>query len=137
MRDNHDRMPEIVDAFEREGTYFALIGIELGGPSKRFQFGVSRGGYCALKKILQLRPFDLRPGVENRYFFVSSYGKVPGSLEYNTSIRVEQHRDGKQFEVTVLKDLLANLVWFSKIKDFNEAAHLLEMKLPVVSEREI
>ncbi|HEY5839192.1 MAG TPA: hypothetical protein VIT19_09160 [Pyrinomonadaceae bacterium] len=126
MRDNHEGMPEIVQAFEREGQYFGVVGITLGDTSKQFQFGVSVDGYRALTKILQLRPFDFMPGLKHRHFFAQSYGKIPGSSDYKTDIRVELGRDGKQIEVRVPKDLLTNLVWFSEIKDLDEAAHLPE-----------
>jgi len=41
MRDNHEGMIELVDAFEKDGHYFARIE----KASRRFQFGVSREGY--------------------------------------------------------------------------------------------
>src|SRR5712692_6616188 len=128
MRDTHEGMPEIVDAFEKDGQYVGIVGIELGDTSRQFQFGVSLDGYRALRKILQLRPFDSMPGVKQKYFFARSYGKIPGSSDYRTDVRVEQGRDGKKTEVRVPKDLLSNLVWFSEIKDFSEAAHLTEVR---------
>ena len=131
MRDNHQGMPEIIDAFEKEGQYFGIVGIEVDGVSKQFQFGVSLNGYRALMKILQLRPFDSMPGVGRRYFFVGSYGKIPGSADFKTDVRVEQNRDGNQIEVSVPKDLLANLVWFQQIKNLSEAAHLPEARTRV------
>jgi len=53
-------MPEIVDAFERSGHYFGVLEIRLAETSKQFEFGISLEGYRALRKILQLRPFDQR-----------------------------------------------------------------------------
>ncbi len=126
MRDNHEGMPEIIDAFEKEGQYFGVIGIEVDGKCKKFQFGVSHAGYRALRQMLQLRPFNIMPGVKQRYYFAGSYSRIPNSLDFSTYVRVEQGKDGKQVDVRVPKDLLANLKWFSEIKDFNEAAHLPE-----------
>ena len=126
MRDTHEGMPEIIDAFERDGQYFGVIEIEVGGVSKQFQFGVASNGYRALRKILQLRPFDSMPGVKQRYFFAGGYGKSLDSPSYISNVRVEQNRDAKQLEVDLPKELLANLIWFGQIKDFSEAAHLLE-----------
>jgi hypothetical protein len=128
MRDNHSGMPEIMDAFERSEHYFAAIKISLAETYKQFEFGVSREGYRALKKILQLRPFDSMPGVHRKFFFVAKYGKLPNGPNYRGYVRVEQGRDGKELEVNLPKDLLANLVWFSQIKDFGEALHLPEIK---------
>jgi len=79
MRDNHDGMPEIIDAFEKAGGYFGIVEIEIGGVSKQFQFGLSANGYRALRKILLLRPFDSMPGIKQRYFFANGYGKLPDS----------------------------------------------------------
>ena len=122
-------MPEIVDAFEKEGQYFGIVGIEVLSEARQFQFGISSNGYRALRKILQLRPFDTMPGLKQRYFFAGSYGRIPASSEFTTEVRVEQNRQGKKVEVRVPKDLLSNLVWFSKIRDFAEAAHLPEANL--------
>ena len=128
MRDTHEGMPEIINAFEQDAQYFGVVRIEGGGMSKQFQFGVSIDGYRALRRILQLHPFDSMPGVKHKHFFARSYVAIPGSSDYKTHVRVEQNRDGKQIEVMVPKDLLSNLVWFSEIKDFGEAAHLMEVK---------
>ena len=119
-------MPEIIDAFGKDDGYFGIIEIEIGGVFKQFQFGMSQNGYRALRRILQLRPFDAMPGVKQRYFFANGYGKLPDSSNYTSYVRVEQNRDAKNLEVSMPKDLLANLVWFSQIKDFKEAAHLLD-----------
>lgn len=126
MRDNHEGMPEIIDAFEKRGQYFGIVGIQVLSESKQFQFGISSDGYRALRKILQLRPFDTMPGVKQRYFFAGSYGTIPSSSEFRTDVRVEQSREGKNVEVRVPKDLLSNLVWFATMEDFGEAAHLFE-----------
>ena len=62
------------------------------------------------QRIAQLRPFDSMPGVGQRYFFAGSNGRIPGSADSKTDVGVEQNRDGKHLEVSVPKDLLANLV---------------------------
>ena len=126
MRDNHKGMPEILDAFEKDGLYFGIVEIQVSSESKQFQFGISSNGYRALRKILQLRPFDTMPGVKQRYFFAGSYGRLPGSREFRADVRVEQNREGKKVGVRVPRDLLSNLVWFATIKDFGEASHLPE-----------
>ncbi len=70
MRDNHDGMLEIIAAFEQDGHYFALVQLERDGKQKLFRFGVDRKGYLALKRVLQLRPFDQIPGIKYRYFYL-------------------------------------------------------------------
>ncbi len=127
MRDNHEGMPEIVDAFEKDGQYFGVIGIEIGGTYKRFQFGVSQAGYRAIRKVLQLHPFDSMPGLKHRYYFAQAYWKLADSSDCGMKVRVEQDRNGKEVDARVPKDLLSNLRWFAEIKDFSEAAHLPEV----------
>ena len=126
-RDNHEGMPQIIDAFEKEGLYFGVGEITLGKICKQFQFGVSLDGYRALRIILQLRQFNAMPGLKHRHFFALSYGEISDSSDYKVGIRIEQGKNGRKIEARVPKDLLANLVWwvwFSQIKDFAEAAHL-------------
>ncbi len=42
MRDNHKGMPELIEAFEKDGQYFAVVQIEIDADFKKFQFGVLR-----------------------------------------------------------------------------------------------
>jgi len=121
-------MPEIVDAFEEGGQFFGIIRVEISAESKKFRFGVSQAGYRALKRVLQLRPFDAMPGVSQRYFFAEVYWKVADSSDCGMHVRVEQGRSGRQVDARVPQDLLANLRWFSELKSFSEAAHLPEVQ---------
>jgi hypothetical protein len=127
MRDNHEGMPEIVDAFEKDGQYFGVISIEIGRESRKFRFGVSQSGYRALKRVLQLHPFDSLPGLKHRYYFAEAYWELEDSSDCGMKVRVEQGKNGKQVDVRVPKVLLANLRWFAELKDFSEAAHLPEI----------
>lgn len=67
------------------------------------------------------------PGLKHRFFFVKSYWKNEDISDYGIGVRVEQGRKGKQFDVSVPKELLANLIWFSEIKSFDELLHLIEV----------
>ena len=125
MRDNHEGLPEIVDALEKDGQYFGLVQLEREGKQGRFRFGVSREGYISLRQVLQLRPFDKMPGLKSRYFFVPAVRRLDGNRAMMT-IRVEQGRDGKQLEVEALRDVVANLMWFYKLKDWSKAAYLAD-----------
>jgi hypothetical protein len=128
MRDNHEGMPEIVDAFvDADGIHNGVVAIEIDGETKKFRFGVSLASYHALKRILQLRPFDAMAGLKHRYFYAGSCRKLE-SPNYEIAIRVEQGRNGKEFMVKAPLPLLQNLVWFQGLKDFSEAAHLPEEK---------
>ncbi len=125
MRDNHEGMPEIIEVFEVDGQYFGVVGVEIGGESRKFCFGVSQAGYRALKRVLQLRPFDSSPGLKYHYYFAAVYRKAKDSLEMQ--IRVEQGKNGKQCAAHAPKDLLANLRLFMELKDFSEAAYLSDV----------
>ena len=123
MRDNHEGQPEILDAFQQDEHYFGLVQLERPGEQRSFRFGVSRNGYLALKRALQLRLFDQMPGVLCRYFFVPAARRLEGERVMMT-IRVEQGRDCKQFEIEASRDVVANLMWFYELDDWSKAEHL-------------
>ena len=124
MRDNHNGMPELLETFEVDGNYFAVIELEKDSPPKKFQFGVSRSGYLALKRVLEFRPFDLMPGLKYRYFFTSSYRRLPNDNR-EVGVRVEHDRDSKQFDFEIPQDLFANLLWFNLLENFEDAEAIL------------
>ncbi len=124
MRDNHKGMPELIEAFEKDGQYFAVVQIEIDGDFKRFQFGVLRPGYLALKRVFELRPFDMMAGLKYRYFYAQSQ-KHPESGEHSMTVRVEYNRDSKQVEkIKIPRELHANLLWFDRLTSFDGALYL-------------
>jgi hypothetical protein len=124
MRDNHEGQPEILDAFQQGEHYFGLVQLERLGEQRHFRFGLSRDGYLALKRVLQLRPFDQMPGVRSRYFFVPDVRRLKGERVMLT-VRVEQGRDGRQIESEASRDVVANLMWFYELDDWSKAEHLV------------
>jgi hypothetical protein len=133
MRDNHEGMPEIIDAIYRNERYFGIIAIEINSATKKFYFGVSQKSYWALKRILQLRPFDMMPGLKYRYFFAGGSFRIINTetLELGDceiTIRVEQSKNGKEISIPSPKELMQNLNWAKQMKDFSEAKHLLEVE---------
>lgn len=120
MRDNHEGMIEFVDAFEKERSYFAIVE----KASRRFQFGVSKESYRVLRKAMQLRPFDMMPGLQYRYFYVGSQRAEIGTENYWMEVRIELERDATKERIDIPKDLHANLLWFSRLEDIKEAAYL-------------
>jgi hypothetical protein len=128
MRDTSEGMPEIVDALEQDSKFVGIVRVKFGDTSKQFQFGISLDGYRALKKMLQLRPFDAMPGVGQKYYLARSYSQIPGSSDCIAVVRVVQSKDGRQPEVRVPRDLLSNLLWFAELRNPAEAAHLIEIK---------
>jgi hypothetical protein len=128
MRDNHGGLPEIIDAYERDGQYFGCVTLTIGAHSKTYEFGIDQMSYTAIKKILNLRPFEHMPGVKYRYFFSPKAGRrAPYSSKTFCSIRIEQEKKRKEFEIDAPETVIANLMWFVEVKDFNELSYLHEI----------
>ena len=119
MRDNHDGMMEFIDAFEREGHYFAVVELQ----SKKFQFGVSQAGYRAIKKTMQIRRFDMMPGLKYRYFYTGSQ-RTARSEQYWMDVRTELGSDVVKERIDIPKDLHANLLWFQRLQNVADAGYL-------------
>ena len=133
MRDNHEGMPEIVDASKENEQHFGVFAVEIDGVRKKFRFGVTRQGYLTLKKILQLRPFEIMPGLKHQYFYAGGSFRVldTKTLELGDcqiTLRVEQGNKGKEVSMSSPKELMQNLNWAQQLKDFSEAAHLPEIE---------
>jgi hypothetical protein len=125
MRDNSEGLPEILDPVERDGHYFGVAQVVLNAEPLAFEFGVDAEGFKALRKILQLRPFENNDAGAYRYFFVPSVRRLgPESDQAEFSIRVEQGREGRQFPVSGPRSLVANLMWFTELKSAEAANHL-------------
>jgi hypothetical protein len=136
-RDNHEGMPEIIGAFERDGHFFGVIQVVLDGEHYAFEFGVDKSGYLVLKRVLQFHPFDTLPGAPYRYFFAGGLGRLGqkgGPVSFN--VRVEQGRDAKQFNFKGPWELGANLQWFLELRRPEEAVQLrrVEPRLKVQHE---
>lgn len=123
MRDNHEGMPEFINAFEDDSNYFLRVKVTLGSESKSYQFGVSRSGYLATKRMFQSRPFDMMPGLKYRYFYAGS-SKIWESQLHEMTVRIEQGKDATSMVFEVPKDLHANLLWFKRLESFTEASYL-------------
>lgn len=133
MRDNHDGMPEIIDAFKENEQHFGVFAIEINGVRKKFCFGVTRQGYLTLKKVLQLRPFEMMPELKHQYFFAGSTYRIVDreTLELadcEIAIRVEQGKNCGTVSLEAPKELMQNLNWAKQLKDFSEISHLKEIQ---------
>lgn len=120
MRDNHEGMIEFTDVIDKEGHYFAIVE----KASRRFQFGVSRDSYRVIRKVMQFRPFDMMPGLQYHYYYVGSQRAAIGTENYWMEVRVELVRDATKERINIPKDLHANLLWFNKLENIDEAAYL-------------
>ena len=123
MRDTHDQMPEILDAYERGETYFGSVRVTIDDETRDLEFGVPIEDYKALRHILQTRPFDQLPGIQYRHFIAGSIGRL-GENRASINIRIEQGHNGRQVTFEVPLSLARNLYWFFQLKDFKESAHL-------------
>jgi len=131
MRDNHEKLPELIAAYERKGQFFGVVRITLGADSKFLEFGIDRDGFAAFKRMLDLRPFDSMSGLPYRHFFVPSVRAELSETDKHTrqiSVRVELRRESKNVEVTAPISLIQNLMWFFQLKDFAKTKTLKELK---------
>ena len=76
MRDNHDKLPEILEALKENENFFCVVAIERAEQTKKFRFGISHESYLALKQLSEIRPFDQMPGIPYRYFFVPNVQRL-------------------------------------------------------------
>jgi hypothetical protein len=123
MRDNHDGYPELLDACEREGSYFGAVRVIVAGEAAAFEFGVDEPGYLSLKRILQSRPFE--PRGEYRYFFQGNFSKretASGMVTFG--VRIEQGGNGKGFDFDGPVSLVSNLLWFQSLKELQPTTPL-------------
>jgi hypothetical protein len=128
MRDNHEGLPEIINTYERDSLYYCSISIKIGSDTKTFEFGIDQESFKAIKRILGMQPFEKMPGIKYIYFFCPVAGRKSTDLtKYFCHIRIEQEKRGKEFEVAAPEQLIANLMWFFKAKNFNELAYLPEI----------
>ena len=119
MRDNHEGMIELLDAFEKDDHFFAIIKHQ----ERKFQFGISQAGYRAFRRSLQSRPLDMMPGLKYRYFYDCSY-KSGETEPHIMEVRAEVGKDATKERVATPKDLHANLLWFRQLENLEDAAYL-------------
>ena len=110
-------MPEILDAFERDGMYYGVIQVEIERDRLAFEFGVHVGGYRALRRVLQERPYHATTSGPYRYFIAPGVSRDPESKRARFWVRIEQGRTGRQFAFDGPDTLVANLMWFCELKD--------------------
>ncbi|MDA0206208.1 MAG: hypothetical protein O3A53_06390 [Acidobacteria bacterium] len=111
-------MPELIDAYERQGHFYGTVQLRLNAVAPLVEFGLTPGSYRAMKKILSLRPFDAIPGLSYRFFFAGAARKDL------IRIRVELDRKSKQLEAAVPPELSANLEWLISVDDPKALSHL-------------
>jgi hypothetical protein len=63
MRDNHEGLPELITAFERENRYFGVVQVTIGVETRAYEIGLNTNAYGGFKKMIPLCPFDKMPGL--------------------------------------------------------------------------
>jgi hypothetical protein len=124
MRGKLDDMVEIVSAFQEGAHSFVVVAINVDGARQKFRFGITDAGYGALRKVLQSRPFDQMPGTQYRYYFTGTCGRIAGQKMSFIEIRIEETKNGREFEFSAPDDLVANLMWWNRLTNFSQAEHL-------------
>jgi hypothetical protein len=124
VRDNHAGLPEILETFERDENYFGVIQIGDDDNLMAFEFGVDARGYRALRRVLETRPFQTLGAGSCRFYFVPAVRQLPDSGDVEFTVRVEQGKDGRQFEFRGPLSLVEHLMWFFQLKDLSSATHL-------------
>ena len=129
MRDNHQEMPEILDAYQRDNAHFGVVRISFGEEFQTFEFGLDLDAFKALRKIIESRPLGEMPGVSHRHFFARVYGgRLSEPRELTMSVRVETDRNAKTLDFPVPQSLLSNMLWFAELEDPIQAAHLIRIE---------
>jgi hypothetical protein len=81
-------------------------------------FGVTREGYLALRRILESRPFGSMPNVKHSCYFTGGYGRD------TISVRIEEGMNGRKTWFNCLTSLVCNLLWFLRMEDVRHAEAL-------------
>ncbi len=121
MRTKHEKMIEILGAFEKNGDFFAQIAKCFGDARNVYQFGVTKAGYNSIKRIFQHKPFNALSQSNYRYFW--NYGCGTDS-DFYLDIQFEQGNDVKSYPIKADKKLGSNLRWFIEMKEPSEIEQL-------------
>lgn len=123
MADECETITKVLDAYEREGSYFGAVRVVIAGEEAAFEFGLDERGYYSLKRILQAHPFETLG--QYRYFFTGNFSKSEAASDTVTfGVRIEQGANGKGFHFDGPASVVSNLLWFQSLKDLQPTAPL-------------
>ncbi|WP_420577981.1 hypothetical protein [Ekhidna sp.] len=126
MRDTNEHMIELLDTSRTNNAYSATVQLEVDGTPYKVKFGIQIPDYSNLKRILEYRPFENTGVAPYRYFFALSYSNDSTNEELaNIAVRVEQLGQHKQYEFTVTKKFIANLLWFNELENIEPIHELI------------
>ncbi len=127
MRDTNQHMIELLDVSNKDNIHSSLISYEIDGQKLNLRFGIEPLDYGRLKRILEFRPFENTGVAPNHYFFAFSYRKKDNELA-EINVRIEQLDRHKQFEFTVSKKYISNLLWIGSGLKLKDVETLIETK---------
>jgi hypothetical protein len=78
LREDVQKHPQIVDAYQRGDHFFAAIGYIESQSDRVFELASRQAAYAALKQVMNVRPFNYMPGLTYRRFFLPIYGRNDG-----------------------------------------------------------
>jgi hypothetical protein len=105
-------MPEILDAYERDGKFFGVVCIDIKGAMRAFEFGVDLSGYKALRRVLQAWPYEARNVAPYHYFLFGEFSKDPSHGKFSFTVRIEQESEARNFSFVGPETFVTNLKWF-------------------------
>ena len=123
MRQTSTNMVRLLGCDKQNDQYFGRVCILLDKKEVPLKFGIDYNGYLGIKNAIQFRPFDNFTNEPYRHFYTGSYDKESQTM----SIRVEQGRTHKQYDIKSSNGLIANLNWFFQIENVSQVQHLLDI----------
>lgn len=126
MRDTNENMIELVEVSKENNVYSSVIRHEINGEKLLLRFGIETSDYGRLKRILEFRPFENTGVAPYKYFFAFSYCNDSENENLaKIDVRVEQLDSHKQFEFSISKKYISNLLWFNTLTDKSEVEKLI------------
>lgn len=122
MRGNSEGMPELVEAIAESDTFFGIVRCRDEAGVRTYRIGLRENEFKGWRKVLTTRPYDPLNVNPRRYFFAGAGRR--GDRKCYGRIRIEQDSEGREFEIDLPENMVANLVWFQQMKDPSEAEHL-------------
>ncbi len=58
MRDNHEQLPELLEAFKENENHFGIVAISKNDKIYKYKIGIFEKEYRVRKKIKRHKPFD-------------------------------------------------------------------------------
>lgn len=127
MRDSNHNMLELLSVSKANNIYSSLIKHKISDEEFSLRFSIDPIDFGHLKRILEFRPFENTGVAPYRYFFALSYRKEPdNNTLVLTNIRVGQLNRHKQYEFTVSKKYIANILWFNSLLDKKPIESMIE-----------